>query len=147
MTRVPPTERFQMPKEKEEEVQESQSSDLSEAEIQEAIRKHSRAGRPERGAKLRYLWESNLPIPYDLLDFTGTRAEKEVQGKLEVPPRVGPGSGKKAWIEFGAKVSDLDEAVLDKMNRDEIIEILETRGIIPTIEPVESTQDQDKDKE
>jgi hypothetical protein len=38
------------------------------------------------------------------------------------------------WRKFAVEVSDLDMAVLSKMGRDEVIDILETRGIIPTVE-------------
>lgn len=113
------------------------AKDISVAEMEEAIRQHSRLGHPEKGAKLRHLFDNDPEnIPSDLLDFSGLRPEKESVGKLEAPPRAGKGSGKEAWTDFALKVSDLGEEVLEKMNRDEIVEILETRGIIPAVEPV-----------
>jgi hypothetical protein len=107
------------------------SKELNDDLVLEAIREHSRRGTPELGARLKKAWEAGEDIPSELLDFSGIKSEKENKGILELPPRTGPGSGKKAWTEFAVSVSDLDSAVLDKMNRDEIIEILEARGIIP----------------
>ena len=49
---------------------------------------------------------------------------------IEIPPRHGKGSGKPAWIEFAAKVSDIDAEVLSRMSRDDIIGSLEARGNI-----------------
>ncbi len=51
---------------------------------------------------------------------------------LTLPPRAGTGSGQKAWIEFAAKVSDIDAEVLTRMSRDDIIGALEARGNIPS---------------
>lgn len=100
-------------------------------EINMAIREHSRRGRPELSYKLRSLVASGEEIPHELLDYDrAVRPENPVSGKLEVPPRGGQGSGKKAWVEFAAAASDMDEAVLDSMDRDEIIELMEDRGII-----------------
>lgn len=108
--------------------------DLDSDTIREAIREHSRRGHPEKGAQLKKLWgDGSDPqeIPSELLDFTGIKSEKATTGLLEMPPRTGRGSGKEAWAEFAAEVSDLDPVVLEKMNRDEIVDILESRRIIP----------------
>lgn len=102
--------------------------------VREAIREHSRRGQPEKGAQLRKLWgDGSDPkeIPSELLDFSGIKSEKASTGILEMPPRTGRGSGHEKWAEFAAEVSDLDPVVLKKMNRDEIVEILESREIIP----------------
>lgn len=107
-------------------------TEITQDMVSEAVREHSRRGSPEQGARLTKLFNAGEEIPSELLDFSGLRPEKETVGKLEAPPRAGKGSGKEAWIEFALEVSDLGEEVLEKMNRDEIVEILETREIIPS---------------
>jgi hypothetical protein len=102
--------------------------------VAEAVREHARRGHPEHGARLRKLFNAGAEIPSELVDFTGIKSEKPNIGVLEMPPRTGPGSGGVQWRKFAVEVSDLDMAVLSKMGRDEVIDILETRGIIPTVE-------------
>ncbi len=122
--------------------EEPTAEEIKASEIEELIREWSRRGRPENGAALRQLFDAGEDIPSGLLDLTGLKPEKDTVGKLEMPPRTGKGSGQLAWSEFAMKVSDLDEAVLSKMNRDEIVEILEQRGIIPT-QDEQDAEDQD----
>lgn len=121
-------------------------SDVSDQEVADMVRHWHRTGRPERAHQLKGLHREGEPIPYQLLDKTGIKSEKEVEGKLEVPPRSGRGSGIDAWKEFAAEVSDLDEAVLDKMSREEIQDFLEEREIIPPADEEENT-DEDSDEE
>ena len=123
---------------------ESTRKDVGAEEIANAIRHWVRHGRPEYSNRLRELSKTDEPIPYELLDTEGIRSEKPVEGKLEMPPRSGRGSGQEAWAEFAQKVSDLDEAVLEKMSRDEIIELLEQREIIPTLEEEEEGEGEEE---
>lgn len=100
-------------------------------EVQELVRQFSRRGQPEKGAKLMTLFKAGDPIPYELLDPAGkVRSENPVEGKLKMPARSGRGSGQPKWMDFAMKVSDFDEAILTKLTRDEIIELLEDREII-----------------
>lgn len=104
---------------------------VSDTDVSRMVRHWHRVGRPENANQLKGLHAAGEPIPYQLLDKVGVKSEKEVEGKLDIPPRSGRGSGHEAWREFAAEVSDLDEAVLDKMSREEIQEFLEERDIIP----------------
>ena len=104
---------------------------VSESEVADMVRHWHRTGRPERAHQLKGLHKAGKPIPYELLDTVGVKSEKPVEGKLEMPAR----NVKTAdWQAFAAQVSDFDGSVLKKMGRDEIIEILEQREIIPTME-------------
>lgn len=123
---------------------EKTKSDVSELDVGRMVRHWHRTGRPERAHQLKELHKAGEPIPYQLLDKAGIKSEKEVEGKLEVPPRSGRGSGVDAWKEFAAEVSDLDEAVLDKMTREEIQDFLEEREIIPA---AGEEEDEDSDEE
>lgn len=114
--------------------------EITPEEIANAIRHWTRVGKPEFSNRLRELSKADDPIPYELLDTAGIRSEKPIEGKLEMPPRSGRGSGQDNWAEFAEQVSDLDMAVLEKMSRDEIIEILEAREIIPTQEEEEDDE-------
>ena len=115
-------------------------------EIQFAIREHSRRGKPESSYLLRQLVQDGAEIPYELLDFSGIKSEKPVTGKLEAPPRTGRGSALEKWMKFAAETSDLDMAVLEKMTREEIIEILESRKIIPVLEDENGENESEESK-
>ncbi len=109
----------------------SESNQPTLGEVQELVRQFSRRGQPEKGAKLITLFKAGDPIPYELLDPAGkVKSENPVEGKLEMPARSGRGSGQPKWMDFAMKVSDFDEAILSKLTRDEIIELLEDRKII-----------------
>lgn len=109
----------------------SESNQPTLGEVQELVRQFSRRGQPEKGAKLMTLFKAGDPIPYELLDPAGkVRSENPVEGKLKMPARSGRGSGQPKWMDFAMKVSDFDEAILTKLTRDEIIELLEDREII-----------------
>ena len=110
---------------------ESKSNQPTLGEVQDLVRVFSRQGKPEKGAKLITLFNAGEPIPYELLDPAGkVRSENPVEGKLQMPARSGRGSGQPKWMDFAMKVSDFDEAILSKLTRDEIIELLEDREII-----------------
>lgn len=121
----------------------TKAKDVSESTVADMARHWHRTGRPERANALKRLFREGEPIPYQLLDKVGVKSEKDIEGELEVPPRGGEGSGVKNWRKFAAQVSDMDKAVLDKMERAEIIEILEQREIIPTVEE----ENEDKESE
>lgn len=111
-----------------------------------AIREHSRQGNPQKAYRLRELRSSGEEVPYDLVDFSGIKSEKPVSGKLEAPPRSGRGSGEEAWRQFAEKVSDFDMAILEAMSRDEIIEVLEKREIIPVAGEEEDSQGSEEEE-
>lgn len=104
---------------------------FTESDINNAIYEHVRRGRPEKANRIRSLRDEGKPIPGELLDLSGVKSEKPIEEKLEIPAR---NAKTDEWQEFAAKVSDFDSEVLEKMGRDEIIEVLEQREIIPTTE-------------
>lgn len=111
-------------------------------EVEDLVRRFSRLGKPEKGTKLRHLFNAGEPIPSELLDPEGkVKSEKPVFDALPLPPRSGRGSGHEKWMEFALKVSDFDKAVLKKLNRDEVVELLEDRGIIERIEEDDSEEE------
>lgn len=118
----------------EDQVESSKGREPTAEEVQNAIRENFRRGRPEKAFKIRALVAAGEPVTYDLLDFSGLKSEKVVEGVLEVPPRAGKGSGVENWKEFAKTTSDLDEEVIESMNRDEIIDMLEAKQIIPPLE-------------
>lgn len=122
------------------------SEELSDMDVARMIRHWHSVGRPEHANRLKELHRAGEPIPYQLLDKVGVKSEKEVEGKLEVPPRSGRGSGDQAWREFAAEVSDMDKAVLDKMSREEIQEFLEEREIIPPAEEGEEETGEEEEE-
>lgn len=119
-------------------VEELTTTDVDEVTVVEMVRHWHRVGRPEYGNRLKALFQAGDEIPYYLLDRVGVRSEKDITGKLEVPPRSGRGSGVVKWREFAAQVSDMAPEVLNKMERGEIIEFLESREIIPEEEEGEN---------
>ena len=50
---------------------------------------------------------------------------------LKPPRRTGPGSSHDKWRQFAEQVSDIDREVLRAMGRDDIINVLIERHIIP----------------
>ena len=73
-----------------------------------------------------------LPDP-SLMTDDGIKTDVPLVGgvDIEMPARHGKGSSKEKWVEFAAKVTDIDTEVLSRMTRDDIIGALEARGNIP----------------
>ena len=75
-----------------------------------------------------------MPDP-SLMTDTGVQTDTPLTGTVDltVPPRHGKGSGVAKWREFAALVTDIDSEVLQRMDRDDIIESLEAKGNIPKV--------------
>jgi hypothetical protein len=80
----------------------------------------------------RALDADEMPDP-SLMADDGVKTDVPLLGgvNIEIPPRHGKGSGKPTWVEFAARVSDIDSEVISRMTRDDIIATLEARGNIP----------------
>lgn len=65
---------------------------------------------------------------------TGPQANADNPAAYEAPPRSGKGSGVDNWREFALLTTEMDEDAVANMDRDDIIEVLETRGIIDKVE-------------
>ncbi len=80
----------------------------------------------------RALDADEMPDPA-LMSDTGIKTDVPLMGgvDIEIPARHGKGSGKPKWVEFAAKVTDIDSEVISRMTRDDIIGTLEARGNIP----------------
>jgi hypothetical protein len=80
----------------------------------------------------RALDADEMPDP-SLMEDGGIKTDVPLLGgvDIEIPARHGKGSGKPNWVEFAAKVTDIDSEVISRMTRDDIIGTLEARGNIP----------------
>lgn len=98
------------------------------------IREFSITGDPISAAKLRASLEADEAPDPTLMAASGIHADIPLKTNidLEIPPRWGKGSGKDNWVEFAAVVTDIDEEVLSRMTRDDIVATLEARGNIPS---------------
>jgi len=91
------------------------------------------SGRPMEALYVQQALDADeMPDP-SLMSDTGVHSDVPLVGgvDIELPARHGKGSSKGAWIEFAAKVTDIDTEVLSRMTRDDIIGALEARGNIP----------------
>lgn len=96
-------------------------------------RELSLSGDPLKAMKLQAAIDADeMPDPSLLSGDVKTDFPLHGDVSIEIPPRVGQGSSKAAWIEFAAKVTDIDGEVLSRMKRDDIIDMLEARGNIPS---------------
>lgn len=101
-------------------------------QINVMARDHTRHGRPDKALRLRRLLKGPVrPIPADLISGS-VRPVVSVYNlaDLQAPPRAGKGSGKDEWATFMAAVTDTPLDVARKMDRKDIIELLESRDII-----------------
>ena len=106
-----------------------------ERELMLRKRELHRTGNPMEAMKVGQAMEAGVMPDSSLMSLPeGIKADVPLMGevKLEIPPRHGKGSGIKAWVEFAAKVSDMDAEVLKRLTRDDIISTLEARGNIPS---------------
>jgi hypothetical protein len=108
----------------------TQEPEITPDQIRIAMRRHSKNGRPEVVAQLKqHLANETLP-PRHLVVEGAYKANRFIEEDLEVPDRAGPKSKKALWIDFAMKTTDMEREVLDKMGRDDIISMLEVKGII-----------------
>ncbi len=90
-------------------------------------------GDPVTAFKLKAAMDADeMPDP-SLMSDTGVQTDTPLKGTVDLtlPPRHGKGSGVAKWREFAALVTDIDTEVLQRMDRDDIIEALEAKGNIP----------------
>lgn len=110
---------------------EDPETDFTSDEIRLAIRRHNSSGHPEVSAILRqHLNDKTSPPQHLVIDANKVRAEKVIPKDLEVPPRFGPGASQEKWAKFANAVTDIEEEVVAKMGRDDIIHMLEVKKII-----------------
>ena len=105
----------------------------AEDRAQEAIRHWISSGDPIKARDIQRALEAGEDVDPALLNLTRVRPRagvdmEEVGG---VPPRTGKGSGVDAWREFAKATSDMDEEVIDTMEKADIIASLESTGVIP----------------
>jgi len=108
-------------------------TNLEEHKIRTRIRELRLGGDPLAAMKLQQALDADeMPDESQLSDgAVHTDAPVKRGTDLTVPPRYGKGSGKKAWIIFAAKVTDMDGEILDRMQRDDIVKMLVAKGNIP----------------
>jgi len=108
--------------------------------IYNKVRELRMAGEPGRAFALRDRLRAGLPIePHEYMEDL-VHPEKSTHGvdvsQLEVPARNGVGSGRLAWQDFAKLTVDMEPAVIDNMNRRDIIALLEEKGIIEVKDPL-----------
>ena len=103
--------------------------------IHNRMRHFRMRGDPVTANKLLLAMEADkMPDP-SLMTDSGVQTDVPLKGDVDltVPPRHGKGSGVAKWREFAALVTDIDSEVLQRMDRDDIIESLEAKGNIPKV--------------
>lgn len=103
-----------------------------------AIRRWEERGKPEVSGEIRAALDADeaLPkkveqelvfdVPTDVVDsFDFAPAD-------QTPPRKGQGSGDKAWREFAREFSDIDDELIDELNKKDLIQMLEVNNVIPS---------------
>jgi hypothetical protein len=102
--------------------------------ILERRRTFNRKGQPEKAAALMLQYENEV----DFDKLLGSDEDKQAEvDEMPHPPRSGPGSGKDAWQSFAKEISDLEDDVIDKMKREEIVQFLEEADLIEVEDPTE----------
>jgi hypothetical protein len=91
-------------------------------------------GDPIKAMRLDMALADDVEPDPSLMVENGVKTDIALVGgvNIEIPPKIGKGSSKTAWLEFAAKVTDIDGEVLSRMKRDDIIATLEARGNIPS---------------
>lgn len=100
--------------------------------LYDIMRVYREQGEPEKAAQIQRAIDAGEAPPKDLINPKRLKPEVEVEDEgIEIPPRKGPGSSKKAWQDFAKQVSDLEPEIIDSMDQAEVIKALEVRGVIP----------------
>lgn len=101
-----------------------------------AMRRHYNEGDPVKGGAIQDLITAGKEIPADLLYFgeINPSGGKISSLDIEIPPWVGKGSGNDVWRNFAKQVSDTPEDVIDRMDRNDIQQLLVSLRIIPAKE-------------
>lgn len=97
-----------------------------------AQREWENRGRPEKAGDIQRLINAGEEVPESLLHTSKVKpqANADAAESYSPPPRKGKGSGKEAWREFAGQVTDVEVDVLEAMDRDDVIELLVSRGVI-----------------
>ena len=113
-------------------------TDIQANKIRARIRELRLSGDPMKAMRIQQALDAD-EMPDETMMSDGvvkTDAPVKRGTDLTVPPRTGKGSGLKNWIEFAAKVTDMDAEVLSRMGgRDDIIKMLVAKGNIPEDPP------------
>lgn len=100
--------------------------------VDAAIQHWRTIGHPEHAAQIERAIEAGEAPANWLLNQGPISPETNVDvTDMEIPPRHGRGSGKSAWAEFATAVSDMNPEIIERMERDDIIAALESKGVIP----------------
>lgn len=103
-----------------------------ELKIANAIQHWHTVGHPEHAATIERAVEAGKEPHPKLMNIGSVSPERVIDASdIEIPPRVGKGSGKDVWAEFALQVSDLEPEIVERMSRDDVIKSLEIKGIIP----------------
>ena len=121
--------------------------------LRQKLTYYQKVGHPEWANRLQLQIDAQVPffqieLPEDIAAGESAQIHPETQVAvhlLELPPRQGTGSSADTWRAFARMVSNITTDVLDNMGRDDIVSILEDRGIIPPVEVPPEEADPDDD--
>ena len=91
----------------------------------------TRRGHPEKSLQIKRAVRDGIEVGKDLVIHSMIDPDnaKSLTGFVP-PPRTGRGSGVEQWRDFAFEMTDIDEAVVDEMTREDIIALLEDEGVI-----------------
>lgn len=104
-----------------------------------AMRRHYSEGDPVKAGAIQAHIEAGTEPAADLLYFgeVKPRGGKISSLDIEIPPWVGKGSGTDVWRNFAKQVCDTPEEVIDRMDRNDIQQLLVSLKVIPQKEEAE----------
>lgn len=89
-------------------------------------------GHPEKAAVLMECLGQNRVPPANLIYFGDIQPETSIDPEnLAIPPRHGPDSSAENWRKFAKETTDMEPEIIDKMQRKDLISMLEVKKIIP----------------
>lgn len=96
---------------------------------------HRREGRPDKALLIEMAMAEGRELTDDeARTLLGLNAPKNapagIDPDVQIPPRHGPGSSTANWRKFARLVTDMDEDVLKKTGKKDLILILEANGVI-----------------
>ena len=96
---------------------------------------HRKHGRPDKALRIELAMAEGRRLTDDeartLLGLNAPKnAPADIDPEVQIPPRHGPGSSTANWRKFARLVTDMDEDVLKKTGKNDLIKILEANGVI-----------------
>lgn len=99
-------------------------------------------GYPEKASVLWECLEQDRRPPSNLIPSDNDiKPETAIDPKyLEIPAYAGPKATKDIWQDFAKKTLDMDHMVIETLERKDLIELLQSKGVIPREDPRATNQ-------